>query len=120
MLDDRIRAALREIVTASPVPAEKNALRQRPQVRRWLAAALAGLAVTAIVAVISLVPVWSRALPTAESDQGPPTLPDRFPAYSFVQGTMDGPFGRAIAMYRNGTGHEDFSFSQMIVAGADR
>jgi hypothetical protein len=33
---------------------------------------------------------------------------------------MDGPFGRAVALYSNGTGHEDFGFWQIIVAGADR
>lgn len=112
MVEDRIRAALREIVTAHPVP-----LKER---KRWPAAALAGLAVVAIVAAVALAAGWqSRRPQPVVAAGGEPTLPEEFPGYSLVQGDMDGPFGRVIAFYHNGTGHEDFSFSQLIVAGAD-
>jgi len=114
MVEDRIRAALREIVAAYPVPLEER------RVRRWPAVAMAGLAVASIVAVIALLPVWSgdRSRPVVAAGQRP-TLPETFPPYAFGQGVMDGPFGRAIAFYHNGAGHEDWSFSQLIVAGAD-
>src|SRR5688500_468056 len=111
MVEDRIRAALREIVTSGQTW-------ERPAPRRWPTAAMAGLAVAAIVAVVALLPAWSGGTPRSVAAGGQPTLPEIFPAYSFSQGVMAGPFGRAIAMYHNGTGHEDFSFSQVIVAGA--
>jgi len=115
MVEDRIRAALREIVTASPVPFE-----ERKPARRWPVVALAGIAVAAIVAVVALLPVWTGGGSRPVAAGGQPTLPEHFPAYAFGQGVLDGPFGRAIAMYHNGTGHEDWSFSQVIVAGADQ
>jgi len=81
---------------------------------------MAALAVAAIVALVALPPVWSgeRSRPVVAVG-GQPTLPEHFPGYAFGQGFMEGPFGRAIAFYRNGTGHEDWSFTQPIVAGAD-
>jgi len=122
MVEDRIRSALREIAEAAAVPVKENARWHKPSTRserRWPVAALAGVAVAAIVAVVALMPgVWSTGLPVAASDR--PSLPEQFPPYSFAQGTLDGPFGRAIALYTNGTGHEDWTFSQVIVAGADR
>ncbi|HEX6686734.1 MAG TPA: hypothetical protein VF062_28475 [Candidatus Limnocylindrales bacterium] len=113
--EQRIRAALAEIVEADWVPVEAI------NPRKWPSAVLAAAAVAAIVAVIALTPLWpgKDGTPVAGAD-GRPSLPERLPSYSWVQGSLDGPFGRAIALYNNGTGHEDWGFWQVIVAGADR
>jgi hypothetical protein len=112
MVEDRIRAALREIVTAPPAPVNEKR-------HRWTSAMVAATAVAAILAAVLLPPAWSADRPPVGSG-GQPTLPGWFPAYSWLQGSVDGPFGRAMALYTNGTGHEDFGFWQVIVAGADR
>jgi hypothetical protein len=112
MVEDRIRAALREIVEAPPVPVKETG-------HRWSPVILAAAAVAAIVAAVVLLPAWSADRQIVASGWQP-SLPERFPAYSWLQGSLDGPFGRAIALYTNGTGHEDFGFWQVIVAGADR
>ncbi len=112
MVEDRIRAALREIVEVPPVPVKEKG-------HRWTSAMLAAMAVAAIVAAVVLLPAWSADRPPVTSG-GQPSLPERFPAYSWLQGSVDGQFGRAIAMYTNGNGHEDFGFWEVIVAGADR
>lgn len=112
MVEDRIRAALREIVEVPPVPVKEKR-------HRWPSAMLAALAVVAIVGAVVLLPVWSADRSPVASG-GQPSLPERFPAYSWLQGSLDGPFGRAIALYTNGIGEEDFGFWQVIVASADR
>ena len=76
----------------------------------------------AVAVLVTILAVVMVRVPTGVEQPGAsngPTLPDRFPAFSFVQGETDGRFGRAIALYVNGSGHEDFTFSQLIIAGAD-
>jgi WD40 repeat protein len=48
------------------------------------------------------------------------TLPALFPGHSFLTGDETvSPVGRAVALYDQSTGHEDFTFTQAVVAGAD-
>jgi hypothetical protein len=118
MSDERVRAALREIADAAPIhPDAAAAMVEKQRPPRLVPALAAGAVVLTIAAAILFRLPSGTHLPAAD---GRPTLPDRFPAFSFVQGTTDGRFGRAIALYVNGSGHEDFSFSQLILAGADR
>ncbi|WP_157641435.1 TolB family protein [Longispora albida] len=77
---------------------------------------VAGAALLAwlILAAIALYPPESD-----RPDKGTPTLPVSFPGYSPLTGAVgDSPPGRVIAMYSSGTGHEDFTFAQRVVAGA--
>lgn len=115
MTEQRIRAALAEIVEADRVPVEAS------KRKKWPSAVLAAAAVVAILAVVALTPLWpGRDRSPVTGADGRPSLPEHFPSYSWVQGRLDGPFGRAVALYRNGTGHEDWGFWQLIVVGADR
>jgi Tol biopolymer transport system component len=125
MSEERVRAALREIADAAPVhpdvratmkaaPAEQPSWRSRP----WFAPGLAAAAVILVIVAVILVRLPSGS-PEPPGDGGGPTLPDRFPAFSFLQGASDGRFGRAIALYTNGTGHEDWGFWQLILADSD-
>jgi hypothetical protein len=88
-----------------------------PRTRRpWLVPVLAAAAVVLVLAV-GLVELPDGDRQPAGGDSA--SLPDAFPAFSFVQGKTDGRFGRAIAFYDNGSGHEDFRFGQLILASAD-
>ncbi|MGY0237059.1 TolB family protein [Longispora urticae] len=117
MSESRITAALREFAETAPAHPDVTAVMTRPARRSWLVPTLAAAAVVLVLALVVLVPVRGGQRPAAGEG---PSLPARFPAYSFLQGAMTGPFGRAIAVYSNGTGHEDFTYAQQIVAGADR
>ncbi|MEV6520556.1 hypothetical protein AB0M43_01275 [Longispora sp. NPDC051575] len=117
MSESRIAAALREFAESAPARPDVTAVMTRPARRTWLVPTLAAAAVALVLALVVLVPVPGGQPPAAG---GRPSLPARFPAFSHLQGTMSGPFGRAVAVYYNGTGHEDFGFPQRIVAGADR
>jgi hypothetical protein len=130
MSEERVRAALREIAAAAPLHPDAEAAmsaagptapaQAHPRGRRpWLAPSLAAASVILTLVAVALVRLSSIAQPPATGADDGPTLPDRFPAFSFLQGTTGGRFGRAIALYTNGTGHEDFSFSQLILAAAD-
>jgi WD40 repeat protein len=122
MTEQRVRAALRELADAAPMHPNAQAAMNAPAApaRRWRPLA-PGLAAAAVL--VTLVSVVMVRLPSAEVLQpgasSGPTLPDRFPAFSFLQGVTDGRFGSAIALYANGSGHEDFTFSQLILAGAE-
>jgi WD40 repeat protein len=119
-IQDRVRAALGEIAGAAPAhpdPVSAMAPSRGPGPRsRWLAPSLAAAAVIVTILSVTSLPGTS---PTVAGRESQASLPDRFPGFSFVQGTTDGRFGRAIALYTNGSGHEDLTFSQLILAGAD-
>jgi len=123
MSEERLRAALREIVNAAPVrpdpaAAMTSARRVTGPRQGWLIPTLAATAVILTILALATVYRADTRFPVVGTDSGP-SLPDRFPAFSFVQGTTDGRFGRAIALYINGSGHEDFIFAQLILASAD-
>ncbi len=119
MSEQRIRDALREIAGSVPVRPDPSAamVTNSPGTRKsWLVPVMAAAAVVLILAVGLVSWPGGGQQPAAG---GEPTLPDRFPAFSFVQGETGGKFGRAIAAYFNGSGHEDFTFGQLILASAE-
>lgn len=119
MSDERVRAALRELAGSAPVHADVTAVIHRPNPPRpRLVPVLAAVAV--VLVIVSVILFRLPGGPQTADSSGRPSLPDRFPGYSVVQGRTDGQFGRAIALYTNGIGNEDWGFWQVIVAGADR
>jgi hypothetical protein len=121
MTEERVRAALRELAQGAPAHPHVEAVMTTPAVahkgRKWLVPSLAIAAVALILLVTSVIRLPGQAMRPGAG--GGYSIPGNFPAFSFVQGSTDGRFGRASAMYVSGSGHEDFTFSQLILVSAE-
>ncbi|WP_238005236.1 hypothetical protein KZZ52_16980 [Dactylosporangium sp. AC04546] len=114
--DQRLRAAVHELVAAIPVPAVAPPVVPRPARRSWRPVLVAA-AVVGLLLAVGLVRL--PATPNAPA-AGPATLPRVFADHSYLTATVSAaPAGPAIAVYGYGQGDLPFQTPQLIAVGVD-
>ncbi|MGI5240355.1 TolB family protein [Dactylosporangium sp. CA-139066] len=114
--DQRLRAAVHELVEAIPVPTVAPPVIPLTSRRSWRPVLVAAAVVVLLLAV-GLVRL--PATPSAPA-AGPDTLPRVFAGHSLLTATVSAaPAGPAIAIYRYGQGDMPFQTPQLIAVGTD-